>query len=268
MNAAVLAAPYPGFEPPDPTHEFNPTPLWDFSIAGVEFAITRITLINWVAILAVVTLFVAASRKPKIVPGKLQFVGESAYGFVRGSIARDVIGSHGVKYAPLLASFFFFILANNIMGIIPFAQVAPTGKFALPLLLSLIVYVWFIGVGIKHQGLLTYFKNLVFIPGVPWPLYFMLIPIEAAQKLVFRPFTLAVRLFANMFAGHLLIVVFALGGIYMLSQPAIGLKLLSPFALVFALGMVFFELLVQVLQAYVFTLLAATYLEEASGSGH
>lgn len=268
MIAAVLAAPYPGFVPPDPNVEFYPKPIWDFTIGGIEFAITRITLINWLAIILALVLFIGAARKPKIVPGRWQFIGESAYGFVRGSIARDVIGPHGIKYAPLLASFFVFILANNMMGIIPFAQLAPTGKFALPLLLTAIVYIWYIGAGIKHQGLLTYFKNLVFIPGVPWPLYIMLIPMEAFQKLVTRPFTLAVRLFANMFAGHLLLGVFALGGIYMLLQPHITLKVLSPFAILLALGMVFFELLVEVLQAYVFTLLAATYLEEATSGGH
>ena len=91
---------------------------------------------------------------------------------------------------------------------------------------------------------------------------------EVFQKLVTRPFTLAVRLFANMFAGHLLIVVFSLGAIYMMSQPHLTLKLLSPFALLLAFGMVFFELLVEALQAYVFTLLAATYLEEATSGAH
>ena len=161
-----------------------------------------------------------------------------------------------------------FILANNMMGIIPFAQLAPTGKFALPLMLTAIVYIWYLGVGIKYQGFFTYFKNLVFIPGVPWPLYIMLIPMEAFQKLITRPFTLAVRLFANMFAGHLLLAVFSLGAVYMLAQPHLTLKLLSPFAFLLAFGMVFFELLVEALQAYVFTLLAATYLEEATSGGH
>ncbi|WP_208378853.1 F0F1 ATP synthase subunit A [Cumulibacter soli] len=269
MIAAVLAQqPYPGFEAPDPAHEFNPTPIWEFTLAGIEFAITRITLINWLAVIVVLGFFIAASRKPKVVPGKLQFAGESVYGFVRGSIARDVIGPEGIKFAPYLATFFVFVFANNVMGIIPFAQVAPTAKFAIPLFLAIIVYVWYIGLGIMRQGFFTYFKNLVYIPGVPWPLHFMLIPIEIFQKLLSRPFTLAVRLFANMFAGHLLLVVFALGGIYMASQPHLTLKLLSPFSFALAIAMAFFELLVQFLQAYVFTLLAATYLQESVSDGH
>lgn len=269
MIAAVLAEkPYPGFQAPDPNHEFYPTPLASWNLFGIEFEITRITLINWIAVLLVLGFFIAASRKPKVVPTKLQFAGESIYGFVRGSIARDVIGPEGIKFAPYLATFFVFVLANNVMGIIPFAQVAPTAKFAIPLFLALMVYIWYIGLGIKRQGLLTYFKNLVYIPGVPWPLHFLLIPIEIFSKLLSRPFTLAVRLFANMFAGHLLLVVFALGGIYMASQPHLTLKLLSPFSFLLAIAMTFFELLVEFLQAYVFTLLTATYLQESTSGGH
>jgi F-type H+-transporting ATPase subunit a len=267
LTAAILAAAYPGFEPPS-IGEFYPEPIWQFSIAGVDFAITRITLIGWFAILVMFAFLIAASRKPKVVPGKLQFAGESIYGFVRNGIARDVIGPGGVKFAPYLASFFVFILFNNIMGIIPLAQIAPTSKFAIPLILALMAYVTYLGLGIKRQGFVTYFKNLVFIPGVPWPLHFMLIPIEIFQKLISRPFTLAVRLFANMFAGHLLLVVFSLGGIYMLSQPFLTLKLLSPLSFALALGMTFFEILVQVLQAYVFTLLVSTFIEESMSGGH
>lgn len=267
MIAAILAEPYPGFEAPDPAKEFGPEPLWSFALFGLEFGITRLTLVSWFASLVLLAFLVAAARKPKIVPGKLQFAGESVYGFVRQGIARDVIGPNGIKYAPFLATFFVFILVQNVMGIFPLAMIPATGSYALPLIMALIVYVFYLGAGIKHQGLVTSLKNLAIVPGVPPAMHVILAPLELLQKLIVRPFTLSVRLFANMFAGHLLLTVFILGGVYMFSQPHLLLKILSPTSLLMALAMTFFELLVQLLQAYVFTILAATYIEE-SVNGH
>lgn len=268
MTAAILAAPYPGFEAPSPAHEFAPDPIWTFNLFGLDFAITRLTLISWFASLLLLAFLIAASRSPKVVPGKLQFAGESIYGFIRQGIARDVIGPNGIKYAPFLATFFVFILINNVMGIFPLAMIPPTGAYSLPLILALCVYVFYIGVGIKNQGLGTYAKNLAIVPGVPPAMHLILIPLELLQKLVVRPFTLSVRLFANMFAGHLLLTTFILGGVYMAAQPHLLLKILSPTSFLMALAMTFFELLVELLQAYVFTLLAATYIEESASGGH
>ncbi|WP_106849459.1 F0F1 ATP synthase subunit A [Blastococcus sp. Marseille-P5729] len=268
MIAAILAAPYPGFEAPDPAHEFSPEPIWSFNLFGLDFAINRLTVLSWFASLLLLVFLVAASRKPKIVPGKLQFAGEGFYGFIRNGIARDVIGPNGIKYAPFLATFFVFILFHNLMGIFPLAMIPPTGSYGLPLILALIVLLFYIGVGIKNQGLGTYLKNLAIVPGVPPAMHVILIPLEILQKLIIRPFTLSVRLLANMFAGHLLLTVFILGGVYMLSQPAMLLKILSPAAFLMALAMTFFELMIQTLQAYVFTLLAATYIEESASGGH
>lgn len=268
MIAAILAESYPGFEAPDPAHEFAPEPIWSFSLFGLEFDITRLTLVSWFASIVLLIFLLAAARKPKIVPGKLQFLGESLYGFIRQGIARDVIGPNGIKYAPFLATFFVFILIQNVMGIFPLSMIPATGAYSLPLVLALIVYVFYIGVGIKHQGLATYAKNLAIVPGVPPAMHIILVPLELLQKLVVRPFTLSVRLFANMFAGHLLLAVFILGGVYMASQPHLLLKILSPTSFVMALAMTFFELLVELLQAYVFTLLAATYIEESASGGH
>ena len=267
MIAAILAESYPGFEAPDPAHEFSPEPLWSFSLFGLDFGITRVTLVGWFASILLLAFLIAATRKPKIVPGKMQFLGESLYGFIRKGIARDVIGPNGIKYAPFLATFFVFILFQNVMGIFPLAMIPATGAYTLPLIMALIVYVFYLGAGIKHQGFATSMKNLAIIPGVPPAMHVLLAPLEILQKLVIRPFTLSVRLFANMFAGHLLLAVFILGGVYMFSQPHLLLKILSPASFAMALAMTFFELLVQVLQAYVFTILAATYIEE-SVNGH
>jgi F-type H+-transporting ATPase subunit a len=263
---AVESDPGGGFVAPT-VEEFYPEPLVSFGLLGVDFEITRITLIMWVATALIVGLMVAAVRKPSIVPGKLQFLGESGYSLVRDGIARDVIGPKGLPFAPFLASLFFFILANNAMSIIPLAQISPMSKFAFPLVLAVITWVIYNWVGIREQGAGRYFKDAAVPPGVPVAALILVTPIELLQVFVIRPFTLAVRLFANMFAGHMLLAVFALGTVYLLQVGNFSV-IFSPFAFLMALIMTFFELLVIVLQAYVFTVLTATYLNGAVEPAH
>ncbi|WP_299952123.1 F0F1 ATP synthase subunit A [uncultured Modestobacter sp.] len=263
---AVESDPGGGFTPPG-LGEFFPEALTSFSLLGVEFEITRITLIAWVATAAMIALLVAAVRKPEIVPGKLQFIGESGYSFVRDGIARDVIGPKGLPFAPFLASLFFFILANNLMAIIPFAQISPMSKFAFPLVLAVICWVVYIAVGIKNQGLWPYFRDIMFLPGVPKPMYILITPLELLQNFIVRPFTLAIRLFANMFAGHMLLVTFALGATYLLTVGNLS-AVFGPVSAIMAIVMTFFELLVIFLQAYVFTMLMGTYLNGSVEAAH
>jgi F-type H+-transporting ATPase subunit a len=263
---SVLAAEGEGFEAPT-VEEFYPPPLWDFTVLGVDFEITRITLILWIATAAMIALMVAAVRKPSIVPGKLQYIGESGYSLVRDGIARDVIGPKGLPFAPFLAALFFFILANNAMSIVPLAQISPMSKFAYPLVLAVITWVLYNWVGIREQGAGKYFKDAAVPPGVPIGALILVTPIELLQVFVIRPFTLAVRLFANMFAGHMLLAVFSLGTVYLLTVGNFSV-IFAPFAFLMALAMTFFELLVIVLQAYVFTVLTATYLNGAVEPAH
>lgn len=255
-----------GFEAPT-IAEFYPEPIAEFSLLGVDFAITRITIISWIATAAILAFLVLASRRPSIVPGKLQYLGESGYSLVRDGMARDVIGPKGLPFAPFLASLFFFILANNAMSIIPFAQISPMSKFALPLVLAVLVWILYNYVGIREQGAARYFKDAAIPPGVPIGALILVTPIELLQVFVIRPFTLAVRLFANMFAGHMLLVVFSLGTVYLLQVGNFSV-IFSPFAFAMALAMTFFEVLVIVLQAYVFTVLTATYLNGAVEPAH
>ena len=262
----LLAAEDSGFQSPT-LEEFYPEPLFSFSIAGIEFDITRITLILVIATTAILLLLVAAVRKPSIVPNKLQYLGESSYSLVRDGMARDVIGPKGLPFAPFLASLFFYILANNAMSIIPPFQISPMSKFAYPLVLAVIVWVLYNWVGIREQGAGKYFKDAAIPPGVPIGALILVTPIELLQVFIIRPFTLAVRLFANMFAGHMLLVVFSLGATYLLTagniQPIFGVA-----SFVMAVVMTFFEILVIVLQAYVFTVLTATYLNGAVEPAH
>jgi F-type H+-transporting ATPase subunit a len=255
-----------GFQAPG-LSEFYPEPVATFSLLGVEFEITRITIILWIATLSMLVFLVATVRKPSIVPGKLQFVGEAGYSLVRDGIARDVVGPKGLPFAPFLVSLFFFILANNLFAIIPFAQISPMSKFAFPLMLAAICWVIYIWVGIREQGAGKYFKDILFLPGVPKPMYILVTPIEILQNFIVRPFTLAVRLFANMFAGHMLLVVFSLGAVYLFSRDNFSI-IFGPVSALMAIVMTFFELLVIFLQAYVFTVLMGTYLNGSIEAEH
>ena len=255
-----------GFQAPS-IAEFYPTPLFEFSVLGIDFSITRITIIMWIATAAILALLVLAARKATVVPGKLQYIGESGYSLVRDGMARDVIGPKGLPFAPFLASLFFFILANNFMSIVPFAQISPNSRFAFPLILAVIVWVLYNYIGIREQGFGKYVKDAAIPPGVPAAALILVTPIELLQVFVIRPFTLAVRLFANMFAGHMLLVVFSLGAVYLLQVGNFS-AIFAPFSLLMAIIMTFFELLVIVLQAYVFTVLMATYLNGAVEPAH
>ncbi|GAB3362166.1 F0F1 ATP synthase subunit A [Modestobacter lapidis] len=263
---AVESDPGGGFTPPG-IGEFFPEAIASFSLLGVEFEITRITLILWVATLAMVAFLVATVKNPQIVPGKMQFIGESGYSFVRDGIARDVIGPKGLPFAPFLASLFFFILANNLMAIIPLAQISPMSKFAFPLVLAVICWLVYIAVGIRNQGVWPYFRDIMFLPGVPKPMYVLITPLELLQNFIVRPFTLAIRLFANMFAGHMLLVTFALGATYLLTVGNFS-AVFGPISALMAIAMTFFELLVIFLQAYVFTMLMGTYLNGSVEPAH
>ncbi len=255
-----------GFTPPG-IGEFFPKVLTSFSVLGIEFEITRITLLLWIATAAVVAFLVATVRNPQIVPGKMQFLGESGYSFVRDGIARDVVGPKGIPFAPFLAALFFFILANNLMAIIPFAQISPMSKFAFPLVLAVICWAVYIAVGIRNQGAWPYFRDIMFLPGVPKPMYILITPLELLQNFVVRPFTLAIRLFANMFAGHMLLVTFSLGAVYLLQVGNFS-AVFGPISALMAIVMTFFELLVIFLQAYVFTMLMGTYLNGSVEAAH
>jgi F-type H+-transporting ATPase subunit a len=255
-----------GFQAPG-LSEFYPEPLATFSLLGIDFEITRITVWLWIATFAMLIFLAATVRKPEIVPGKLQFLGESGYSLVRDGIARDVVGPKGLPFAPFLASLFFFILANNMLSIIPFAQISPMSKFAFPLVLAMICWVIYIWIGIREQGAGRYFKDILFLPGVPKFMYILVTPIEILQNFIVRPFTLAVRLFANMFAGHMLLVVFSLGAVYLLSRDNFSI-VFGPISALMAIVMTFFELLVIFLQAYVFTVLMGTYLNGSIEAEH
>ena len=227
---------------------------------------TKITAMVWLAVGVLIIFFLVSYRKPQLVPTKKQWFAESIYGFVRNNIAVDMIGPAGVRFAPYLTTLFLFVLVNNFFGIVPLIQMSPMSHIAFPAVLAVISYVMFIWVGMRHHGPLKYFKHAL-IPPAPWFTLPLLIPIEFFSNFLVRPFSLAVRLFANMFAGHMLLLVFTLGGFAMLNANVL-LAPVSVLSWVLTIALTLLEFLVICLQAYVFTVLTASYVQGALADEH
>lgn len=232
-----------------------------------SYWITKVTLLVWLAAAAIIIYFLLSYRKPQLVPTKKQWIAESIYGFVRNNIAVDMIGHRGVAFAPYFTTLFAFILLTNLFGIIPGIQISPNSHIAFPAILAVISYVMFIYAGIRHHGAAKFFKNSL-VPPAPWFILPLLIPIEFFSTFIVRPFTLALRLFANMFAGHMILLVFTLGGFVLLNADSILVKPVSLISWAMAIALTFLELLVIVLQAYVFVVLSASYVQGALAEEH
>lgn len=256
-----LAAEDVGYVPPS-AKDFVLPPIFE-SIPWF----TKPVLLSFVSVIIISVFFIMASRKAETVPSKLQFAGEGVYGFIRNGLAKDVLGAEYMRFVPYLFTLFTFVLVNNFFGIVPMLQFPTFSRVGFAYALAIITYLVYHFVGVKRQGLGKYLKGIAFMPGVPKPVYVLLTPIEIATFFVVRPFTLGLRLFSNMFAGHLLLLVFILGGEHLL-QGVIGLKLVSPFAFAMGILLTFFEFLVQCLQAYIFTLLTALYIAGSLADEH
>jgi len=253
---------------PAPTAEiFDFSPYGNLYIAGQEFNATKPVVLAILGSLLLIVFFVAIFRKPKLVPGRLQSVGEYGYTFVRDGIAREIIGKEGDRYVPFLFSVFFFVWMLNIWGIIPFAQFPVTSRIAYPAALTAVIWILYMWLGLRHQGPIKFFTNMMFPPGLPKPIYVILAPIELISNVLVRPFTLTVRLFANMFAGHLLLTIFAVSAFYLLSPSIIGI-LGSAASFAVSIILTGFEAFIQALQAYIFTLLAAVYISTSLHAEH
>jgi F-type H+-transporting ATPase subunit a len=252
----------PGFVPPS-TADFNLP-----SVFGNSVYSTKPVFLVFLSVILISIFFIAASRKASVVPGKLQFSGEMIYSFVRNNIGEEIIGHEFMRFVPFLFTLFSFVLVNNVFGIVPFLQFPAMSHVAFPYVLALFSFFIFHYVGVKKQGLGKYLKGIAFMPGVPKAVYILLTPIEIATFFLVRPLTLSLRLFANMFAGHLLLLVFITGGDYMLHDSHLFMKILSPFSFAMGIGMSFFELMVQCLQAYIITLLTALFIAGALADEH
>lgn len=238
-----------------------------FEIAGQPITKPMFQLV--LAAILVFAFFYAASRSRSLVPGRLQFAGEGAYGMVRNSVARDIIGSHDFqRFVPYLVTLFFFVLVNNLFAAVPVIQFPTFSRASMAYALAGLSWLVYNYVGVRKHGFLGYLKLQCVPSGVTPLMYPLLVPLEFFSNLIVRPVTLALRLFANMFAGHLLLILFATGGLHLLTEVGGATGAVGIVAWILAIAISFLELLVQFLQAYVFTLLNAMYISGALADEH
>ena len=227
-----------GFEGPS-LHEFFPDALL---FEGTYFELNRVLLVRLIAVLIMVILMVIYAKRAKLIPGRAQAAMEMLLEFPKKSITAEIFGEEeGKRYEKLIATIFFGVIFMNMTGVIPGLQIAGTSIIGMPLIYALVAYVAFIFHGIRVQGVGHFFKSQLFPAGVPWPLY--------------------IRLLANMMAGHLLLVMCFVGTNYLFLQMGgvgYGLGIVT-----FAGGIAFtaFELFIAALQAYIFALLTAVYIQ-------
>lgn len=234
----------------------------DMLFSGTAYAVNKTVLIYLAAVAITGVIFILAGRpRASMVPTGVQHVAETGIDFIEDSIVMQTIGPDGRKFIPFLTTMFFFIMFSNIFEVIPGIQFPANSRMAVPITLAIVVWVIYNFVGVRSQGLGGYLKNSLFPPGVPVALYLIVTPIELVSTFVVRPFSLAIRLWANMVAGHLLLVTFAVLTQVLWSSTYIGA--VGPFAMLVL--MTGFEILVSVLQAFIFTILTAVYI---GGSMH
>lgn len=213
-------------------------------------------------------IFTLGTRRMQVVPGRFQSLVEMGLDFVRVNIAEDLLGKKdGQRFLPILTTMFFMILFFNLTGIIPFLNIAGSSIVAVPLLLALISYVTFIYAGIKKSPK-NFFKNSLFPSGVPPFLYIIVTPLEFISTFIIRPVTLTLRLLMNMIVGHLMLVLFFSATQFFLFTLGGWWSALAAGSFAFGLAFTLFEILVAVLQAYVFTILTAVYIQLAVAEEH
>jgi len=242
--------------------------FWQPLVGDGAFALTRSMVVFGVTAVVLSLALARVSGRLKPVPSRSQFAVEGVYSFVRNSLGRDIIGTKDFKpFIPLLFSLFTVILVNNLFGVIPFVQFPTFSRLGYAIALMSVVYVTYHTVGIRRKGFIGWLKSFVpsGLPGWIVPLMFVL---EFATFVIIRPATLALRLMGNMLAGHLLLLVFTLGGEYLLLHSTVINKAPGVMSFGMTLVMSAFEILVEFLQAYVFVLLTAVYIAGAVADEH
>jgi F-type H+-transporting ATPase subunit a len=236
-----------------------------FDVGETWWGFNKIAFMSVLAVLFTVILFVLGNKK-QMVPKGAQNIAESSVNFIQEGIIMQTIGPDGMRYLPYLATLFFFILFGNLFEVIPGFQMPANARMANPAIMALVTWAFFICVGVKAQGPGHYLKNSLFPPGVPKALYILVTPIELISTFIVRPFSLAVRLFANMLAGHILLVTFGVLCITLFTASLLILAL--PFSFFMLVALTAFEIMVSFLQAYIFTILAAVYIGGALHPEH
>ncbi|HEY5594758.1 MAG TPA: F0F1 ATP synthase subunit A [Nitrospiria bacterium] len=235
----------------NPLHHFELHPLIPIHLFGFDLSINQAVVMMWVVVAAVFLFFWTAVRSRQLVPSKIQSMAEMSVEFLRGLVLENM-GEQGMRFFPFIVTLFFFILFANLIGLIPgtytiTSQVMVTGLFAI------IVYVISLFVGFKIHGL--HFLKILVPPGTPKLLLPFMVVLEVFSQSI-RPITLAVRLFANMTAGHTILIV-------LFSMMLAGGVLIGWLPFVFTVPVYLLEVFVAFIQAFIFTILATVYIGEA-----
>ena len=241
---------------PDPMHQFEIDRIIPINISGLDASFSNASLWMLIAVLAIAGLLIYSMRGRALVPTRMQSIAELAYEFV-ANMVRDNVGTDGMKYFPFIFTLFTFILACNMLGMIPYSFTV-TSHIIVTFALAAVVFIGVTVIGfIRHgAGFLKFFVPT----GVPAPMLLLLVPIELISYLT-RPLSLSVRLFANMMAGHTMLKVFG--------SFVVGLGILGGWApLAFMVAFTGLEILVAFLQAYVFAVLTCLYLNAALHMHH
>ena len=233
-----------------PVEQFKLKSLVPFELGGVDLSYTTSSLWMTITLVCVTAFLTLSMRGGRLVPGRWQSMAEMSYEFIANMI-RENVGAEGRKYFPFIFTLFMFILVGNLVGMIPFAYTF-TSQIIVTFAMAAAIFVGVTVIGLVRHGL--HFFSLFVPSGTPLILAPLLIPIEVISYFV-RPVSLSVRLFANMMAGHTMMKVF--GGFTVL----LGVLGVAPIILLVALTG--FEIMVAVLQAYVFTVLTCLYLNDA-----
>ena len=221
------------------------------------------------ALIGAVVFLIAGSKDPLKAPKGVRNLAETSVNFIENDIVMQTMGKDGLRWTPFLLSLFIFIYLCNLPGILPVLQMPATARMAIPLFLALTVWVVYNAVGLRHNGI-KYLTLMAWPPGVPIGMRPLVGLIELLSNIVLRPFSLAVRLFANMLAGHMLLITFAFltNALFFAETKVFVLKpmaILPFFMLVFLTA---FEVLVGFLQAYIFTILTAVFINAAHHPEH
>ncbi|MGD7002396.1 F0F1 ATP synthase subunit A [Corynebacterium halotolerans] len=253
------------FHAPDLDQEFFPGETYGHFIlddfANGWFALDRLMLIRLLMAVLLVVFFVVAMRSPKLVPRGLQNVAEYALDFVRVHIAEDILGKkEGRRFLPIIATIFFAVLAMNIPTIIPALNISPNARIGMPIALAILGYITMIYAGAKRYGFGKFIKSSLVIPNIPPLLHILVVPIEFFSTFIMRPVTLALRLMANFLAGHLILVLlFSATNFFFWQMNA--WTILGGVTQIVAVLFTLYEVIIIFLQAYIFALLVAVYIE-------
>jgi F-type H+-transporting ATPase subunit a len=240
-----------------PLDQFKIEPLIPIHIGGVDASFTNSALLMVITVAVASIVVIWGSRGRALVPTRLQSLAEISYEFIAGMID-DNVGHEGRAYFPFVFSLFMFIFFGNLLGLIPYGYTF-TGQIVVTFAMAAVVFIGVTIIGIAKHG--WHFLSFFVPHGVPFVLLLLLVPIELLSYII-RPFTLSIRLFANMMAGHTMLAIFA-GFIAPLLLAAGAIKAFAVVPLGVDILLIFLELLVAALQAYVFTILTCLYLRDA-----